>query len=372
MTLSNLGDYIELCTTKNVNDLYGPNDVRGISTQKKFIKSKTDANNLKLTNFNIVEPGCFSFNPNTARMGEKICVSFNDTNETYIVSAIYPVFKIKDENLLNPKFLMIYFNRSEFDRYARYNSWGSARETFSFEDFCNIEMIIPDIKIQNKYVEIYEGMINNLHSFEKGLDNLKLLGDIYIENLRRLLPLQRIGDHLTLVDERNTENLYSNVKSVSITKYFNEVGAKVNKNDLKKYKIVKPNEISYVQTTGNEKCLAFAINDTTENILVTSVNNVFKTDSLLNPYYLGLWFRRKEFDRYARFISWGSARETVSWEDLCEVKIPIPFIEVQNEIVACFMELKDRRRYIEKLRKEIVDACSILIKGAVKEAEGGN
>ena len=234
------------------------------------------------------------------------------------------------------------------------------------------EIDIPSIEIQKEFVDLYNGLCSNLAAYEKGSDDLKLVCEMFIEKLRRESNSVRIGDYIELSDLRNKDNACSNVKSVSTTKYFNDVGAKVNKNELRNYKIVKPGEISYVQTTGNEKCLAFAINDSNEDIVVTSVNNVFKCKEGLNPYYLGLWFRRKEFDRFARFISWGSARETVSWDDLCEVKIPIPSLETQNRIVECFNHLSKRRQFTIRLRKQLSNIAPILLKGSISDLEGGN
>ena len=135
----------------------------------------------------------------------------------------------------------------------------------------------------------------------------------------------RLGDYIERIDERNSDNLVKVVKSVSVFKEFRDTGAKVDKNDLHNYKIVWPGDISFVQTTGNEKCLAAALSEFSYPIVVTSVNEVLRTkrDYLL-PEYLMLYFLRKETDRYARYNSWGSARETFKWDDMCNISIPLP------------------------------------------------
>ena len=168
---------------------------------------------------------------------------------------------------------------------------------------------------------------------------------------------------------KNSDNKIKNVKNVSVYKTFNEPTAKVNKNELSGYKIVKPNEISFVQTTHNEKVFAFAINNTEDDIVVTSVNEVFKTTDKLDPYYLSLFFMRKEFDRYARFHSWGSARETFVWEDLCDVKIPVPPMNIQKSIADIFKAFQERKKINEQLKQQIKNICPMLIKGAVEEAK---
>ena len=203
----------------------------------------------------------------------------------------------------------MYFNRSEFDRFSRFNSWGSARETFSWEDMCDMDVELPPIDIQQKYVDIYNAMVSNQQCYERGLEDLKLTCDAYIEDLRRKMPCEEIGPYITRVDVRNGENGTKNVMGVSTSKEFREPTSKVNRNELANYKVVKPRQISFVQTTHNEKVFCNAFNNTDEDIVVTSVNEVFYTnENYLLPEYLVMFFNRTEFDRYARFHSWGSAR----------------------------------------------------------------
>lgn len=94
----------------------------------------------------------------------------------------------------------------------------------------------------------------------------------------------------------------------------------------------------------------------------------FQTDeSHLASKYLMLYLTRPEFDRYARFHSWGSARETFTWEDMCEVRIPIPPIEVQRSIVAIYDVYNKRKQYAERMRQQINEVCPVLVAGAMKE-----
>lgn len=139
---------------------------------------------------------------------------------------------------------------------------------------------------------------------------------------------------------------------------------------MSSYKIVHPGDISFVQTTHNEKVFANALNDTNKDIVVTSVNEVFKTDkNYLLPEYLVMFFNRKEFDRYARFHSWGSAREIFTWNDLIKVKIPIPNIEIQKDIVNIYNSFVLRKKINEELKNKLKELCPILIKGSIEEAK---
>lgn len=364
-----LGELISISEDKNSENLYSVDDVKGISIQKKFIETKADMDGVSLRPYLLVKPDDFAYVTVTSRNGEKITLAHNTSDKTYIVSSSYIVFRVIRPDVLLSDYLFMYFNRPEFDRYSRFNSWGSARETFSWEEMCDIDIELPPIEIQRKYVEIYKGMLDNQIAYETGLEDLKLVCDGYIEDLKRKYTLERLECYLERTNIKNSDNKIKNVKNVSVYKTFNEPTAKVNKNELSGYKIVKPNEISFVQTTHNEKVFAFAINNTEDDIVVTSVNEVFKTTDELDPYYLCLFFMRKEFDRYARFHSWGSARETFVWEDLCDVKIPVPPMNIQKSIADIFKAFQERKKINEQLKQQIKNICPVLIKGAVEEAK---
>ena len=369
LTKYKLGELLRLCDERNSDSQYTLDDVKGISIQKVFIETKADMTGVSLKPYILVKPDYFAYVTVTSRNGEKITLAHNDTENTYIVSSSYVVFEVAHTDILLSDYLFMYFNRPEFDRYARFNSWGSARETFSWEDMCDIDIELPPIEVQQKYVDIYNAMLANQRNYEQGLDDLKLVCDGYIESLRHQMPLTKIGKHIERTDIRNGHNGSKNVMGVSTTKKFRIPTAKVNRDELSNYKVVKPRQISFVQTTHNEKVFAYAFNSTTEDIVVSSVNEVFSVDeSYLLPEYLCMFFNRTEFDRYARFHSWGSARETFTWADLIEVEIPIPNIRTQQYIVNIFNAYQLRREISKQLLAQIKDLCPILIKGSIDEA----
>lgn len=369
LTKYKLGDLIEQSDERNSENQYSVDNVKGISIQKIFIETKANMEGVSLTPYKLVQPDDFAYVTVTSRNGEKITLAHNKTEDTYIVSSSYIVFRVKRQDLVISDYLFMYFNRSEFDRFSRFNSWGSARETFSWEDMCDMDVELPPIDIQQKYVDIYNAMVSNQQCYERGLEDLKLTCDAYIEDLRRKMPCEEIGPYITRVDVRNGENGTKNVMGVSTSKEFREPTSKVNRNELANYKVVKPRQISFVQTTHNEKVFCNAFNNTDEDIVVTSVNEVFYTnENYLLPEYLVMFFNRTEFDRYARFHSWGSARETFTWGDLIKVKIPIADIAIQKDIVDIFTVYKERKSINDKLKAQIKDICPILIKGSIEEA----
>lgn len=369
LTKYKLGKLIEQCDNRNTDEEYTADDVRGISTGKEFIETKANMDGVSLTSYKIVKENEFAYVADTSRRGDKIAVAFNRNEGNILISSIYTVFYVSKPELLLSDYLFMFFNRSEFDRYSRFNSWGSARETFSWEDMCDMEVDLPPLSIQQKYVDIYNAMIVNQQSYERGLEDLKLVCDAYIEDLRRQIHCEAIGPYIERHDVRNGPNGTKNVMGVSTNKEFREPTSKVNRNELANYKVVKPRQISFVQTTHNEKVFCNAFNNTDKDIVVTSVNEVFSTnEEKLLPEYLVMFFNRTEFDRYARFHSWGSARETFTWDDLIKVEIPIADITVQKSIADIYKVYKDRKGINEKLKAQIKDICPILIKGSIEEA----
>ena len=369
LTKYKLGDLIELCDERNYSGEYTLDDVRGISTNKSFIETKANMNGVDLSNYKIVNPKAIAYVSDTSRRGDKISLAYNDNENSFLVSSISTVFRTIENKLLS-RYLMMFFARAEFDRYSRFNSWGSAREAFSWEDMCDIDIELPPLHIQKKYVDIYNAMLENQKSYERGLEDLKLVCDAYIEDLKRNTKSEYLFKYIERYDIRNGPNGSKNVMGVSTSKEFRLPTSKVNKNELSNYKVVKPRQISFVQTTHNEKVFAYAFNNTDKDIVVTSVNEVFSTnEDLLLPEYLAMFFNRTEFDRYARFHSWGSARETFTWNDLIKVKIPIVDMDIQKSLSNIYNIYKKRKQINEQLKAQIKDICPILIKGSIEEAK---
>lgn len=371
-----LGELIQIHDEKNVELAYGLNDVKGISIQKEFIETKADMSGVSLKPYILVKPGCFAYVTVTSRNGEKITIAHNNTNNTYIVSSSYIVFRVKRTDLLLPDYLFMYFKRPEFDRYARFNSWGSARETFSWGDMCDIDIELPDVYIQQKYVAIYNAMLANQHCYESGLEDLKLICDAYIDKLKMEIDPERIGPYLDLVDERNADLEFcaDDVRGISIQKTFIPTKADMTGVSLKPYYIVRPDYFAYVTVTSrNGEKISLAYNNSERTFICSSSYVVFCVNNTekLCPGYLQIFLNRAEFDRYARFHSWGSARETFDWSEMCDVQIPIPDIKIQQYIVNIYTAYLLRKEINEQLKTQVKDVCPILIKGSLEEAENG-
>ena len=367
-----LGELVELTDERNSMGRYSLEDVKGISTEKNFIETKANMDGVSLDSYKVVNYGEFAYVPDTSRRGDKIALAFNSDSNSILISSIYTTFKCKRNDVLSPVFLFMFFNRPEFDRYSRFNSWGSARETFSWDDFCDIDITLPSITQQRKYVDVYLALQNNLAAYQSKVEELKLVCDGYLDKLKIENEKLKIGEFIEMCDERNSEGIYTlkNLCGVSIEKKFIDTKADMAGVSLAPYIVVKPDFFVFVPVTSrNGEKITLAINDSKDTYIVSSAYTVFKvqdTNKLL-PEYLFMFFNRPEFDRYARFNSWGSAREVFTMDDMNDVEIPIPDISVQREIVnihKCYIE---RQRIAEALKEQLKNICPVLIRGSLTE-----
>lgn len=364
-----LGEFIELVDTRNSDLTYGVDDVRGVNNQKMMIRTKADLSGRDLSKFQVVQPGEFFFNHRTSRNGDKFSVTFNYDEKAHIVTEDYVVFRVVDEEKLNPLWLYLYLCRAEFDRYVIQNSWGSSTEFYNWEDLCQVSLNLPSIEIQRKYSAIYSGILENQRCYERGLEDIKLVCDAYVERLRKEYPLQRLESYIREVDVRNDDYLgLDSVRGISTEKCFIPTKANMDGVSLSNYKVVAPGQFAYVADTSRRgEKISLACNDSESSYLVSTISLVFETDSRLLPEYLMLFYCRSEFDRYSRFNSWGSAREVFNWTDMADVKIPVPSLSVQQSIADVNRVYLDRKKINEQLKAQLKDLCPILIKGSLEE-----
>ena len=270
-------------------------------------------------------------------------------------------------------YLFLHFKRDEWDREACFQSWGSSTEVFSWETLCDMEVDFPPLQIQQKYVDFYNAMLANQQSYERGLEDLKLVCDAYIDDLRKKLSHRKLGSYISMSENKNEDLVYGidAVRGISIEKKFIDTKANMEGVSLKPYAIVNPNEFAYVTVTSrNGEKISLARNNSNDVYICSSSYIVFRVNDTreLLPEYLSMLFERSEFNRYSRFNSWGSARETFDWEEMCDVRIPVPDIKIQQDIVNIFKAYNVRKDINEKLKAQIKDICPILIKGSIEEA----
>ena len=353
-----LGDYISPRRENNSSLKYGIDLIEGVNSDGEFQPTKALTDNINLKPYKVVRHGDIVYNPSRLNIGS---LAYR-TGDMCIVSHLYQVFYIKEkyQSKLSAEFLTLYLRRSEFYRYVDYDNFGSQRAEYNLRKLSELLIPLPSPDEQQKVVNAWKAFREIKEQNETKAAPLMQVCQSYIQELKHKYPKQEIGLYIHRIDERNSDNQIKEVRSVSVSKYFNETNAKVDKNNLSNYKIVRENQISFVQTTGNEKCLCAAINHLGFPIVVTSVNEVFETDEkYLLADYLHLIFRRAETDRYVRFNSWGSARETFTWEDMIRFSIPLPPIEIQRAIVniyKCANEAKQIAEEADRLSREVCPA----------------
>ena len=164
-----LGNYIRLVDERNRN--LAITKLLGVSINKKFIPSIANIVGTDLSNYKIVRTGQFAYGPVTSRNGEKISIAYLD-EEDCIISSSYTVFEVENKEELDPEYLMLWFSRPEFDRYARYKSHGSVREIFDWNELCMVELPVPDIEKQRKIVKAYKTLTDRIALKQQINDNL--------------------------------------------------------------------------------------------------------------------------------------------------------------------------------------------------------
>ena len=324
---------------------------------------------MPLQSYKLVSPRYFAYVPDTSRRGDKVALAFNNSGDTYLISSIYCVFKVAKPIELVPEFLYLFFLRPEFDRYARYNSWGSAREVFSWEDMCNILIPLPSVAEQQKVVNAWRAFREIKVQNEAKAAPLMQLCQNYIQELKLKYPMQEIGPYIQEYDERNSDEIYGldDVRGISIEKKIIDTKANMDGVKLSPYKIFKINTFCYVTITSrNGERITLALNSDNKNHIVSSSYITFSVKEQENilPEFLYLWFCRSEFDRYARFNSWGSAREAFSreafsFEDMKRCKIPLLPIDIQQAIVniyKCANRAKQIAEEADRLSREVCPA----------------
>ena len=368
-----LGKLIEECDERNSDNVLKLENVRGISVEKKFIPTKADMSGVSLTSYKIVKPHWFCYVPVTSRNGERISLAIYNEAVPAIVSSTYYVFRSRDEDVLLPEYLFLLFKRGEFDRYARFNSWGSARETFDFSELGRIEIPLPDIEVQRDLVAIYGGLQKLVAENEALVARLEAVCHDFIVDCKSKYPKVKLGDWITECDERNSDNALKleNVRGISVEKKFIPTKADMSGVSLTSYKIVKPNWFCYVPVTSrNGERISLAIYNESVPAIVSSTYYVFRSrdEDVLLPEYLFLLFNRADFDRYARFNSWGSARETFDFSEMKRVKIPLPPIEIQRSIAAISHCLNEAKRIVAEARELMKNICPALVQKAAHSA----
>ena len=240
---------IKLCKLISVVDernTYGIKDFYGININKEFMPTVADTEGLNESNYKVVRKNRFVFSGMQTGRDECIRISMYLGKKPIIVSPAYTTFEIKATDVVLPTYFFMLFFSKERDRLGWFYSDSSIRSNLDWDRFCDIEIELPNLPTQQKYVDIYNAMVANQQSYERGLDDLKLVCDGYIEDLRRQMPCEKIGQYICQKSDKNTDNSINMVMGLSTKKEFREAQSRVNRNELKNYKIVNSCDFAYL------------------------------------------------------------------------------------------------------------------------------
>ena len=168
-----LGEFIRQVDIRNTE---GKEDnLLGVSVQKQFIPSIANTVGTDFTKYKVVKKGQFTYIPDTSRRGDKIAIALLQDYEEGLVSNVYTVFEVIDEEKLLPEYLMLWFSRPEFDRYARFKSHGSVREVMDWDEMCKVELPVPSIEKQRNIVKAYKAITDRIELKRRINDNLEAI-----------------------------------------------------------------------------------------------------------------------------------------------------------------------------------------------------
>lgn len=350
-----LGDLITQRREKNL-DYDVP--IRGV-TRDGFIPPKQEDADTSL--YNVFYKYDFVFNP--ARM-ELNSISLNLEYEKAICSSLYEIFYVSDTSILLPEYLNLFIKRDEFARFCWYDAIGSARNYFRVANMQDIEIPLPSIEVQQELVDTYNGLKALAERNEALIPRLAEACQAYIVDCKAKYPAVPLGNFIAESDERNSYLEIQLSQGISNMKEFQD--PKQVAANSKSDKIVRRGQFAYNRaTTRNGEKISIAYRDG-EDCTVSSAYGVFyiTDETKLNPRFLLLYFKRPEFDRFARWRSEGSAHEFFTFDMMKAVQIPLPPIEVQHAIVDLYKCMERAKEIAKQARERLKTLCPALVQRA--------
>lgn len=360
-----IGDLITISDELNIS---GIKSFYGININKEFMPTVANTSGLNAAKYKIVIKRRFVYSGMQTGRDKSIRISMYTGENPIIVSPAYTTFEVTATDKIFPEFFFMIFLSKEKDRLGWFYSDGSVRANLDWSVFCNMKLLVPPLNVQKKYVGIYVAMQENQNNYECGIDDLKLVIDGKLDDLKKTDQYSRVGNVFEEIDERNSLGEYNEVMGINITKQF--MPSDFIRKDLKKYKIVHVNDFAYSSMqTGRDNCIRIALLNSDNPVIVSPAYSVLrvKNDEVL-PEYIMMWFSRAETDRYGAFLSDGSVRANLDLMRFYDIQIPIPSMTEQQALVTLYHAYQKRLEISERLKEELKNICPVLIRGAMEEA----
>lgn len=335
-----LGEYIRQVDIRNKEGK--KENLLGVSVQKQFIQSIANTVGTDFTKYKIVKKGQFTYIPDTSRRGDKIAIALLEDYEEGLVSNVYTVFEVIDTEKLLPEYLMLWFSRPEFDRYARFKSHGSVREVMDWEEMCKVELPVPDIEKQRKIVKAYKTITDRIALKQKINDNLAnteqaILVETVINN--HTVPTA-LGDLVDFIDGDRGKNyptfdeftstgycLFLNASNVTSTGFnfdncmfvSEEKDKLMNKGHLSPYDIVLTSRGTLGNVALYDKHIKY------ENVRINSGMLIIRPKTKrLSPYFIYALLKSSYMKAAIERFKSGSAQPQLPIKDLQKITFEIP------------------------------------------------
>ena len=335
-----LGDFIRQVDVRNTDGK--EENLFGVSVQKMFIPSIANTIGTDFTKYKVVKRGQFTYIPDTSRRGDKIGIALLMDYDEGLVSNIYTVFEVKDENELLPEYLMLWFSRPEFDRYARFKSHGSVREIMDWDEMCKVELPVPSIDKQRSIVKAYQTITERIELKRRINDNLAnteqaILVETVINN--HTVPTA-LGDLVDFIDGDRGKNyptfdeftstgycLFLNASNVTSTGFnfdncmfvSEEKDKLMNKGHLSPYDIVLTSRGTLGNVALYDKHIKY------ENVRINSGMLIIRPKTKrLSPYFIYALLKSSYMKAAIERFKSGSAQPQLPIKDLQKITFEIP------------------------------------------------
>ena len=353
-----LGELLEVADEYNSNGL--KLQFFGVNKDKQFMPTIANTEGLNPTKYKIIRKNIFVFSG--MQTGRDMCIRFalyTDDNPV-LLSPAYTLLRVKDESIIIPEYLFIYFLSSERDRLGAFYSDASVRANLELYRFFQIEIPLPAIEVQREYVAAYRSLQQLAEQNEALAAPLQEACNAFLAKISTLYKKVALEDFLIEQTQNNSSNYYgiesargvNTLKEIQLCKRLGE--------SLNSYKIVNPGQIVFnanIKLTKTTEKFAVAMLKEDKPCIVSNfyvvfdIKNEFK--QYLLPHFLFLFLIRDDFARYIKFTCCSSVRDRFSFADLCNVRIPLPPIEVQRSIVALYNCAEEARAIAKAAREQL-------------------
>lgn len=360
-----LGELLEVADEYNSNGL--KLQFFGVNKDKQFMPTIANTEGLNPTKYKIIRKNIFVFSG--MQTGRDMCIRFalyTDDNPV-LLSPAYTLLRVKDESIIIPEYLFIYFLSSERDRLGAFYSDASVRANLELYRFFQIEIPLPAIEVQREYVAAYRSLQQLAEQNEALAAPLQDACFSHLARIKITFKSVSLSDYIEQCTDKNSNNEFGveSLQGVTSESVFDTSKAKTEGLKFDTYKIVYENDFAYNPSRINLGSIALRKGNP---CIISPMYVVFrltlKGKLHILPEFLLLWFLRKEFLRSTIFYASGSVRDTFDFYAMQQVKIPLPPIEVQRSIVALYNCAEEARAIAKEAREQLKILAPVMVQRA--------